>query len=221
MKPVIGYRYWGSMPSVTLTPTPPLRFQIVRLRQAVASDARFTDQELLDLLNEGYVSACQRSECLLSLVTLTFMAASNEVLLPLDHVRTIRLYQAGNKLEPISYQHSSQMLRGTYYQYEGTIGLSIGGDTTALMLYARSPIRLGIDDTPEWGREWDHILRHYAAWRCILASGGAQTIRKAMSERSAFDNAVRLLRQQSRRGWTSGVSRLRHISQERGAPIAG
>jgi hypothetical protein len=209
------------MSSTTLIPTAPLRFQLLRLRQAVASDSRFTDQELLDLLNEGYVSACQRAECLLSMVTLTFTAASNEVPLPLDHVRTVRVYQAGKKLEPISYQHSSQRLRGTYYQYEDVIGLSIGGDTSVLMLYARSPIRLGFDDVPEWGREWDHLLRHYVAWRCIIASGGAQTLRKALAERSAFDNGVRLLRHQSRRGWTSGVSRIRHVAETRGAPVAG
>lgn len=204
-----------------LTPTPPVRFQIMRLRQAVASDSRFTDDDLLTLINEGYRSACQRAECLVAIAQLDFTADAPEQQLPGDHVRTIRVYQTGKKLEPISYAHSSMMLRGTYYQYQGTIGLSLADDTSVLMFYARSPIPLGLDDTPEWGREWDHLLRHYAAWRCILASGGAQTIRKAMGERAAFEDGVRRLRQQSRSAWSGGVTRLRHVSQMRGAPVAG
>lgn len=194
----------------------------MRLRQAVASDSRFTDDELLALLNEGYLSACQRSECLVKMATLPFTAVGgNEVALPADHVRTIRVYQAGRKLEPISYQHSSMMLRGTYYQYEDIIGLSISGDTSVLMLYARSPDRLGFDEIPEWGREWDYLLRHYTAWRCILASGGAQTIRKGIAERTAYENGIRLLRHQSRRGWSSGVTRLKNVVETRSAPVAG
>lgn len=207
-----------------LVPTVPVRFQIVRLRQAVAAESRFTDDELLVLLNEGYRSACQRSECLQTITSLVFDPDATEADLPSDHVRTIRVYQAGKKLEPISYAHASARLRGTYYQYQGVIGVGIGdasGLTTLTMLYARTPDPLGYDDYPEWGREWDYLLRHYVAWRCVLASGGAQTLRKAVAERIAFENGVRNLRRQSRQGWSSGVTRLRHVTQTRGAPVAG
>jgi len=208
-----------------LDPTPPIRFQIARLRQAVASDARFTDADLLGLLNDGYRSACERSECLETIVTIVFDPDATEAPLPSDHVRTIRVYQAGAKLEPIPYQHSAELIAGTYYQYQGVIGLSVLGDpsgtATIAMLYARTPVALGYDDTPEWGREWDYILRHYAAWQCILASGGAQTIRKAVAERVAYEDGIRRLRHQAQRRWGSGLSRVRHASQIRVAPIAG
>ena len=201
-------------PSI-LDPSPPIRFCLNRLRQSVASDARFTDDELLVMVNQGYRSACEQSHCLQNVITITFPAGESEAVLPASHVHTIGVYQAGAKLTPIPYSQSLLAKPETYYQYEGTIGLSRiseAGDQI-LMLYARSPQPLGFDDVPEWGAEWNYLLRHYAAWQCVLASGGAQTIRKAVGEMAAFQRGVQALHEQSSQSWSYGLSRLRHVSE--------
>lgn len=210
----------------TLTPTPPVRFALYRLRQAVAESSRFQDEELLAILNEGYRSACQRSQCLQAVVTLTFDPGLFEIALPDDWSSTLRVYVGGVALEPAPYRHSTMTLPGTYYQIEGKIGLNPAdadpdAGVDAVFFYARTPDDLGYDDTPEWGPEWNYLLRHYAAWRCILASGGAQTIGKAVQERRLFENGVRQLRWQNRPGASGSARRLRHISETRVAPVAG
>lgn len=209
--------------ATTLTPTPPIRFCINRLRQSIAEASRFSDEDLLDLINEGYRSACERAQALQSVATITFPAGTLEAALPVDWSQTIRVYQAGRPLDPIPYRHASAQLAGTYYQYDGIVGVSIGDpevETSAVMLYARSPVNLFYDDTPQWGPEWNYLLRHYTAWRCVLAAGGAQTVGKAVRERQLYEAGVRRLRHQNRRGAYAQSSRIRSVLDTRRTPVA-
>jgi len=210
------------MPQILL-PTTPVRFCIARLRQSVAESSRFSDDDLLGIINDGYRQACRRAENLETLVTLTITAGSVETALPDDWVVTKRVYQSGVPLDPVDYRRIADDAAGTYYQYARVIGVpatTADSDTTLLLLYAREPDTLDYDDTPEWGAEWNYLLRHYAAWRCILASGGEQTIRKAVQQRTQFENAVRKLRQSTRKGKRGGQQRAR-TTMEGPAAVAG
>lgn len=212
------------MPTV-LTPTNPIRFVIARLRQSIAEESRFTDQDLLDLINAGYRSACARAQALPTVATVVFPAGAQTAALPLDWGETLGVFMAGRELDIIPLEHSTRGYRNTYFQVGRTLGLGLAepGGATATVLYARVPLPLAYDDFPAWGREHDELLRFYAAWRCVLASGGAQTIRKAQALRQQFDIGVRDLRRQATLGLGSsaGAQRKHTLSEFRGAPIAG
>jgi hypothetical protein len=183
--------------STVLSPTLPVRFCIYRLRQNVAEASRFSDADLVQFINDGYQSACERSACLPAITTLTIPAGTNEVALPADWARTLHVYQDGAELGVVSYQNALGVPAGSYYQYEATIGLTgepSASDTTLYVLYARIPSALNLDGVPEWGGEWNYLLRHYAAWRCMRAASGAQDLRWIVNERAFYDDGVAHLR---------------------------
>jgi hypothetical protein len=86
--------------STVLSPTLPVRFCIYRLRQNVAEASRFSDDDLVQFINDGYQSACERSACLPAITTLTVPAGTNEVALPADWARTLHVYQDGASSAP-------------------------------------------------------------------------------------------------------------------------
>jgi hypothetical protein len=183
--------------STVLSPTPPVRFCIYRLRQNVAEASRFSSDDLVGFINDGYQSACERSACLPAITTLTVTAGTNEVALPADWARTLHVYQDGRELATVAYQNALRTAAGSYYQYEATIGLTgepVASDTTLYILYARIPSPLNLDGVPEWGGEWNYLLRHYAAWRCMRAASGAQDLRWIVNERAFYDDGVAHLR---------------------------
>jgi hypothetical protein len=92
--------------STVLSPTLPVRFCIYRLRQNVAEASRFSSDDLVQFINDGYQSACERSACLPAITTLTVPAGSNEVALPADWARTLHVYQDGGELGTVSYQNA-------------------------------------------------------------------------------------------------------------------
>jgi hypothetical protein len=101
------------------------------------------------------------------------------------------------ELATVSYQNALRVPAGSYYQYEATIGLTgepSASDTTLYILYARIPSPLNLDGVPEWGGEWNYLLRHYAAWRCMRAASGAQDLRWIVNERAFYDDGVAHLR---------------------------
>jgi hypothetical protein len=183
--------------STVLSPTLPVRFCIYRLRQNVAEASRFSDADLIQFINDGYQSACERSACLPAITTLTVPAGAVEVALPADWARTLHVYQDGGELGTVSYQDALRVPTGSYYQYEATIGLTgepSTSDATLYILYARIPSPLTLDGVPEWGGEWNYLLRHYAAWRCMRAASGAQDLRWIVNERAFYDDGVAHLR---------------------------
>lgn len=207
---------------VVLTPTPPVRFTIARLRQSIAETSRFTDEELRTYINDGYRMACERSRILQAIGTVTIAAGANTGPLPADWFRTLAAFAGGVELEPAPLTTSTLQLRNTYFQHGTTFGLGLAPEegATVTILYVQVPVDLGFDDTPRWGREHDPILRSYAAWRCVKASGGAQTVRKARMLRDEFDAGVRDLRRTTVAA-PAGAHRKRSVLDLRGAPIAG
>lgn len=209
------------MPTV-LTATPPVRFTIARLRQAVAETSRFTDEDLRGYINEGYKQACERADFLQSIATLTIAPGTQEATLPADWFRTLDAFDAGVRLEAAPIAHSGLGLRNTYFQHGRTFGMGLApaNGAAVTLLYVQTPADLGYDDFPLWGREHDPILRSYAAWRCVLASGGAQAIRKGQTLRQEFHIGVRDLRRSSISAPATS-ERKRTIQDTREAPIAG
>jgi len=206
-----------------LAPTTPVRFTIARLRQAVAEESRFSEQDLIGFINAGYTQACTRSGLLQTIGTVEIAAGQQTGAYPSDWYRTLGVFYAGVELEPNPMADSGHGFRNTYFQYGKTLGLGLGSpdtDTTVAILYVRTPDPLGLDDFPEWGREHDPILRSFAAWRCLLAAGGAQTIRKAQALRQEFDDGVRRLRRTTL-GAPAGAQRKRTLSEFQRSPIAG
>lgn len=180
-----------------LSPTAPVRFCIYRLRQSVAETSRFSDSDLLGFINDGYLSACERTACLLAVTTLTIPAGATEVALPADWSRTLRVYQHGDPMTPVAYQDAFSADPGGTYQYGSTLGFTGQPNTstsTAWLLYAQVPTVLGLDDSPLWGAEWNYLLRHYTAWRCMLAASGAEGLAMMIGERNLYDIGVDELR---------------------------
>jgi hypothetical protein len=200
--------------STVLSPTAPVRFCIYRLRQSVAETSRFSDDDLVAYINDGYQSACERSACLPAITTLTVAAGNTETALPADWARTLRVYLLGVELNTVSYQDALSTPSGSYYQYAGNVGLTgptSVTNTTLYMLYARQPAVLGLDSVPEWGGEWNYLLRHYAAWRCMLTASGAQELSWIVNERSFYDVGVAHLRAAVNRSMKSAPALVRTV----------
>jgi hypothetical protein len=200
--------------STVLIPTLPVRFCIYRLRQSVAETSRFSDADLVGYINDGYQSACERSACLPAITTLTVTAGAVETTLPADWAKTLRVYQHGAEVNPVTYQDAFTTPAGSYYQYADRVGLTGDPsvtDSTLYILYARSPAALTLDGVPEWGAEWNYLLRHYAAWRCMLAAGGAQELRWVVNERSFYDVGVAHLRAATNRSMKAAPSLVRTV----------
>jgi hypothetical protein len=192
--------------SSVLTPTNPVRFCIYRLRQSIAETSRFADSDLVSFINDGYLSACERTACLLAITTITIPAGTTEVALPADWSRTLRVYVAGESLTPVPYQDALNGVAGGVYQYGTTLGFTGDPNTTdvqAWLFYAQVPTILGLDDTPQWGPEWNYLLRHYAAWRCMLTASGAEDLGMMVNERNLYDIGVDHLRSATNRSLKS------------------
>ena len=189
-----------------LTPTPPVRFCIYRLRQSIAEPSRFSDDDLVGFINDGYLSACERTACLLAITTLTIPAGVTEVALPTDWSRTLRVYVNGVAQTPVPYQDALNGIAGGVYQYAQTLGFTGDANTsdqTAFLFYAQVPPLLGLDDSPLWGPEWNYLLRHYAAWRCMLAASGSEELAMMVNERNQYDIGVDRLRAATNRSLKS------------------
>jgi hypothetical protein len=200
--------------STVLIPTLPVRFCIYRLRQSVAETSRFSDDDLVSFINDGYQSACERAACLPAITTLTVTAGTVETTLPTDWARTLRVYQNGAEVNPVAYQDAFTAAAGSYYQYADKVGLTgeaSVSDSTLYMLYARTPTVLTLDGVPEWGGEWNYLLRHYAAWRCMLAASGAQDLPWVVNERSFYDVGVSHLRAATNRSMKAAPALVRTV----------
>jgi hypothetical protein len=200
--------------STVLTPTAPVRFCIYRLRQSIAETSRFSNDDLVGYINDGYQSACERAAALPAITTLTVPAGLVEANLPTDWARTLRLYQNGAEVNPVAYQDAFTFAAGSYYQYGSVVGVTGAASvspSTLYMLYARTPAPLGLDDVPEWGGEWNYLLRHYAAYRCMLTASGAESSPLIVQEKSFYDHGVSLLRAATNRSLKAAPSLVRTV----------
>jgi hypothetical protein len=203
----------------------PMRYLLARLRAAYADPAAFSDDQILRFLNDGYKAACVASHCLRAWTTITLTANFQEYALPSDWVATIGVYMAGNRMTPLSTRIAPRGDRGPfYYSFDGVLGLvtvPIAGGSLVLH-YAREPVSLGIDDTPEqqFGPEWYWIMRSYAVWHLASLSSGAQDISRARHERDLFDQGVAQLERFSTSQNIPGqAQRMTHVNMLVGQPI--
>ena len=195
--------------ALVLTPSPPLEYARLRLRQSLIEESFMGDSDLLELLNDGYQAAMEESQANVALTTMTLTDGQVEYALPGDWTRTLHVYANGRPLDLLPDRNAFLDQYGTgvlthYYQYEGIIGFNPAptSDTdTAVILYVQSPDAatsftddLNANFTPEW---W-HLLRHYGAWQALLLSGGAQRMAEALFEKQEYDRAVQGLRNSGR-----------------------
>jgi hypothetical protein len=180
------------------TPQAPMKWLLDRLQACVASEGEFDDAALLDLLNEGYASACERSRCLEAAAALAVSAGNASVSLPADWVATLGVYEGGQRLTPLpEWDTGEQALTGTYFELAGSLGFPITSTIgrTLMLHYAQKPVYASLSDALDarFPKEWHYLIRHYAAWRIYLRSGGAQDMGKATFERNIFELGCRQL----------------------------
>lgn len=189
--------------SVTLNPTPPVRWILARLKQSFADPTLFSDVDLLNFINDGYGALVEQARYLHVLTTIDLVSGQQEYDLPPLCCEVDRLYLSGIRQIPVPLDKAATGLDGNYYyQYKRKIGFTnapTGG--TAYLLYASLPTPLTLDSTPIIPPEYYHLLRHYAAWRCILLQRGAEGVEllymgapRAQMQRMIFDQGIHQLR---------------------------
>lgn len=181
----------------TLTPTGPVRFTISRLRKSVADANLISDADLLQIINDGYVTLVEKSRYQKAATPFPLTAGQREYGLPVNCCEVFRVYKDGIELTPVPLEDADTDLSGDfYYQYENLLGLidTPEGAGEAWIFYATRPTPLLIDDVPQIPPEFYYLLRHYAAWRCYLLQSGAQRLKQAAAQKALFDEGIHLLR---------------------------
>lgn len=208
-----------------LNPNATLIFVRNRLRAGLVDPARYTDSDLLNLVNEAYLDACEQTLCLQSLHTITTVAEQAEYALPADFSALIRVVSAGQELSLLPLQDSLQgltNLQPSYYLYGSKIGLvptpTVNSSGEALLLYAAAPPLLTSFEDDLDGRfpsEFSDVLVHYVRWRTQLLSGGAERLASASADRGTYDLRIKQLRRRYESVVQTGAPYVRHISDRR------
>lgn len=192
--------------STTLAPTPPVRFLLNRLKQSFADPTLFSDADLLGFINDGYNALVEQSRYLRVLTTISLIDGQQEYSLPALCCEVLRIYISGERQVPVPLDVAATGIDGPYYyEYKRVIGFTNAPtDGTAYLLYASRPTPLTLDATPIIPPEYYHLLRHYAAWRCILLQRGAEGVEKpymgtprAQMQRAIFDQGIHQLRSET------------------------
>ncbi len=186
---------------IVLTVQNPLRFILQRLRQGVADKNRFSDVDILQVLNDGHVSLCEQSRYLRTLDSFPLVAGQQEYGLPPNTCEVMRVYVAGQRQTPVALDEAQTGLPGPYYyQFDSQLGFTQDvGDGTAWIYYARRPVPMLYDDIPAVPPESYHLLRHYAAWRLMTLQSGAAAVAEALLQRAIFDQGVLSLREETQK----------------------
>lgn len=173
------------------------------MRVCIVDEDFFPDDKVLTELQRGYREACERSLCLRSIAAVALPSNGTMLaLLPLQHFKTLGVYQGGFQLEPFFGRTAHIGLLPGYFEAPPNLGISpapVGG--SAYMLYARTPTLPGLDEDldPAFPAEFHYLLWHYIRWRWITLAGGAGRISQARWERQKYDEGIRKLRIYSRR----------------------
>lgn len=186
---------------MSLTPTPPLRFALNRLRRTAIERAYWNDPTILETLSDGYRRACERA-CIMPTIYQWEADGSAEYDLPADLYRVLRVFLAGSPLDEVPLHLALEGREAGYYTYEQKIGLvpTAAEGATAAMLYAATPPPLESFDEEldeAFGQEHVPILVHYARARVLEQAGGAQHITSARFERQMYEVGVLRLSQQT------------------------
>jgi len=190
-----------------LTPQPILRHLLDRLRVNYVDSALYTDDDVLTMLNDAYLDACESTMILRTFTTVTLLANQKEYDLPTDFSQLICAIASGSQLDPISFQEalldfgSAPAVSSGYYTYSGKIGViptpSAATTGTLMLLYAARPTPFSSYDDGLDARfpiEFADLLLHWVRWRVQIISGGAERVAAASTDRSLYDNRLREMR---------------------------
>jgi hypothetical protein len=187
-----------------ITPQPILMHLRDRLRANYVDSSLYDDGDLLSLLSDAYIEACERAAVLEQLATITVTPlTATEYALPADHSQTQLVYLDGVALDQASLQASiGPITADAYYEYATTIGFTLVNTTdarTARLLYCARPAAFATwadDLDPRFPIEFADMLVHHVRWRVQMLSGGAERIGQALGDRDVFQTRVGELRQQ-------------------------
>jgi hypothetical protein len=188
----------------------------------------YTDADILVLLNDGYLEACERTRCLKAMTTITLVADQQEYPLPADYSQMDFVCSSGRERFSISVSEAlvadqtGNPGAGGYYLYAGKIGFTptptqntvpTGG--TMIAYSAKPSPLLTLDDglDARYPIEFADVLLHYVVWRVESMSGGAESLRNAQTNRGLCDNRTRDLRRTVDRVESLQPSRLSHVSE--------
>lgn len=214
-----------------LTPQPILRHLKDRLRQNYVPESLYSDEDILTLLNDAYLEACERSMCLRGLYTFTLVDGQQEYPLPSDFSAINFVCSAGVELFPMSLADGLAQQRLTpvalstgYYTYNSTtIGFvptptKAAEDSATMMMYAAQPSPfITYDDgfDARFPVEFADLLVHFVRWRVQLISGGAERIQLAAVDRKISDTRVGELRRAADTVETVMPPQLLHVADMR------
>lgn len=208
-----------------LTVQPILKHLRDRLRANYVDSSLYTDDDVLIMINDGYLDACEQTMILQTLTTLTLTPNVSEYDLPADFSQAVCVVSGGLQLDPIGYQDALQSFTTTsvqtsYYIYARKIGLVPPPDEASsgelLLLYAAEPVALATWDDSLDARfpvEFSDLLLHWVRWRVQMISGGAERIPAAQTDRAIYDGRIRDMRRVTEAVSHTSPARFGHISQ--------
>lgn len=176
-----------------------------RLRVTYVSDAAFTDDDVLSMLNDAYLDVCQSTQILKTLTTITPVVDTQEYALPADFDEAIYVVTAGRQLQPMPIDTALQdfvpdgFVDG-YYLYGSLFGLVPVPTTVSsvvYLLYSATPTPLtdyGQALDPRFPPEFSDVLLHWVRWRAQIMVGGAERIPTAQLDRQIYDARIKELR---------------------------
>jgi hypothetical protein len=196
-----------------------------RLRVNYVDEVLYSDDDLLSMINDGYLDACEQTMILQTLTTMTLSPGVVEYDLPDDFSQAVCVVSGGLQLDPLPYQDALQEFANTdvqtgYYIYARRIGVvpppseNTGG--TLLLLYAAEPVTLTTWDDGLDARfpiEYSDLLLHWVRWRVQMISGGAERIPAAQVDRAIYDGRIRDMRRATMTVSHTGPARFQHVSR--------
>jgi hypothetical protein len=210
-----------------ITVQPILRHLLDRMKANYVPPELYTDADILVMLNDGYLEACERTGCLRALTTITLVSSQQEYPLPADFSQMDFVASGGRELFAVSIsealinrQTSASPIAGAYYLYSGAIGFiptpsqDTSGASTMIAYCAKPSPLLTYDDglDARYPIEFADILLHYVVWRVESMSGGAESLRNAQTNRGLCDNRLKDLQRTIERVESLQPRRLSHVA---------
>lgn len=210
-----------------LTPSDILTFCRSRLEQNYVDTSLYDGTDILDLMSDAYVHACEESLVLRNLTGLALAAGQAEYVLPADLHALIRVVAGGRQLQPIPRTEAladfaTTGIETSYYTYSNKIGVVPtpieDGVMSVMIEYATTPARFttyGDVLDARFPVEFADILVHYVRWRVQMLSGGAERIGAATGDRGLFDQRIKELRRLADSTGLMSPTRMAHVTDRR------
>lgn len=189
----------------------PLQHLLDRMKVNYVPPELYSDADILVMLNDAYLEACERTRCLKALATITLVDDQAEYALPTDFSQMDQVCSGGRELSAVSLSEaligqetgSMPLGGGGYYLYGSTLGfiptptaLNQSGVATMIAYSAKPAPLLSYEDAfdARFPTEFADMLLHYVVWRVQSMSGGAEALRNAQANRALSDTRTRELR---------------------------